>query len=83
MAITIEEKRKQFTQFLIKELNGVDNVKEFSQILRDLNICDLRNDKHFEEATKDGAYLMMTLISYNQFGFLSKLKEIKTKITGE
>ena len=78
--LTIDNKRKQFTQFLLKELGTAERVKEFSQILRDLDICDLRDDKQFENATKDGAVHIMSLLTYLNFGFLDKLKEIKTKI---
>ena len=81
--LTISDKRKQFTEFLIKELQGVDNVKEFSQMLRDLDICDLRNDEDFEAVTKDGAPNLMTLISWWNFGFLVKQLQIKQNIKGK
>jgi len=78
--LTIAEKRKQFTEFLIKELQSVENVKSFSQSLRDLDLCDLRDDEQFENITKDGAPMLMTLISYWNFGMLNKLKQIKKEI---
>jgi len=80
MSITINEKRKQFTEWLVKELGSPEKVKEFSQMLRDLDICDLRDDTEFENAVKDGAPMMLTLISYYTFGILHKLKQIKQEI---
>ena len=73
----ITAKRKQVTEALLKELQSADNVKRFSQLLRDLDICDLRNDTEFNNITKDGAPYLLTLITYFNFGFLDKLLEIK------
>jgi hypothetical protein len=83
MPITISEKRDQFTKFLIKELGSVNSVKDFSQQLRDAGICDLRNDKDFENVTKDGAPMLMSLLTWYNFGFLNKFIEIKQKIKEE
>jgi hypothetical protein len=74
------EKRKQLTEWLVKELGSPEKVKEFSQLLRELQLCDLRSDKHFNAVTDDGAAVLMTFITWYQFGFLHKLKEIKNKI---
>jgi hypothetical protein len=74
----ITAKRKVVTEALLKELQSVDNVKRFSQMLRDLDICDLRDDTEFENITKDGAPYLLTLITYYTFGMLDKLLEIKT-----
>jgi len=83
MSITLNEKRKQFTQFLLKELGKADKVKEFSQLLRELHICDLRDDEDFDHITKDGAPYLLTLLTHYNFGLLGKLVEIKRKIKGE
>ncbi len=82
MPISIAEKRKQFTKFLIKELGSADSVKEFSQQLRDTDICDLRDDNDFENVTKGGAPMLMSLLTWYNFGFLNKFIEIKQKIKG-
>ena len=81
--MSITSKRDQLTGMLIKELGNASNVKEFSQMLRDLDICDLRNDKDFINATKDGGTLFMTLITWYQLGFMSKMLQIKQQIKGE
>jgi hypothetical protein len=73
----ITAKRKQVTEALLKELQSAENVKRFSQLLRDLGICDLRDDTEFNNITKDGAPHLLTLITYFNFGFLDKLLEIK------
>ena len=75
--MSITSKRDQLTGMLIKELGNASNVKEFSQMLRDLDICDLRDDTEFNNITKDGAPYLLTLITYFNFGFLNKLLEIK------
>jgi len=72
--------RKQFTEHLIKELDGPTNVKRFSQLLRDTDICDLREDKDFDRITRDGAPMLLTLITYFNFGMLDKIAEIKRTI---
>jgi hypothetical protein len=80
MAITIAEKRQQLTDWLIKELGTPDRVKAFSQELRDSGLCDLRNDKQFEIITANGSPMLMTALSWYNFGFLNKFIEIKNKI---
>ena len=70
-------RRKALTQYLIKEL-GKSGTKEFSQLLRDLDICDLRIDEQLDRVTQDG--LIDTLVVLYKFGTLSKLYHVKKEI---
>ena len=72
--------REQFTEHLLKELQTPNNVKRFSQLLRDTDICDLRDDNDFDAITKDGAPMLLTLLTYFNFGMLDKIAEIKRTI---
>ena len=75
-----KDDREHLVSFLIKELNGSANVKLFSQTLRELDLCDLQDDKHLEQVTKDGGAILATLVSWQQLGLLGKLSEIKKRI---
>ncbi len=70
-------RRKALTDYLVKEL-GKSNTKEFSSLLRDLNICDLRDDTELEKVTHHG--LIDTLVVLYKFGTLSKLYQVKKEI---
>lgn len=72
-----DSKQQQLASFLLSHLKSPHKVKQFSQLLRDLSICDLRNENELENvASSEGAYLF-TLLTYYEFGLLSKLAEIK------
>ncbi len=72
------KRRKHLTDWLLKELGSADKVREFSSSLRLLNILDLRDDDDLEAVTTNG--LIDTLVVLYQFGTISKLVEIKTKV---
>jgi hypothetical protein len=74
---SITNKRKQVEKVLLRELQTADNVKRFSQTLRELEICDLRDDTEFLNISKDGAPYLLTLLTYSFAGILDKLLEIK------
>ena len=79
-AISVKEAAKShLIGFLIRELGGADNVKEFSNLLRELGICDLKKDSHLELAAADGGALLSTLVSWYQLGLLPKIAELKAK----
>jgi hypothetical protein len=68
---------------LLEELGSSSQVKDFSESLRQLDICDLSDDTQFEKAVaNEGAYIF-TLLTHYQFGFIPKLLEIKQKIKGD
>ena len=69
--------------FLIRELGGQENVKEFSDNLRYLDLCNLQDEEHLTRVTENGGALLQTLVSWNQLGFISKLVDIKKGINNE
>ncbi len=81
--MTSAQKKDQVVAFLVKELNGASNVKGFADIYRELNICDLANDKHIERVTDNGGALLATLVSWYTLGLTQKLLEVKNKIQGK
>jgi len=76
----IKSKRQHLTGFLISELGGVENVKDFSNQLRFLGLCDLKDDQEFLRVTGNGGELLGTLVSWYQLGFVSKMVYLKEKI---
>ena len=70
-------KRDALVKHLVKTL-GKHNVKEFSETLKSLDICDLTLDHDLEKVTTDG--LIDSLVVLYQFGSLSKLLSIKKEI---
>jgi len=79
----MQSRRDHLVKFLVKELNGVENVKRFSTLLKELNLCDLTDDDDFNSVTANGGVLLQTLVSWFSLGFLDKLIEIKKLIKGE
>ena len=78
-----DAQKSHLVGFLVTELKGNENVKEFSNNLRYLDLCDLRDDKHLKRVSENGGALLQTLVSWNQLGFISKLVEIKKGINNE
>ena len=76
-------KQQQLASFLLSHLKSPHKVRQFSQLLRDLSICDLRSEHDVENvASNEGAYLF-TLLTYYEFGLLAKLAEIKGVVQAE
>lgn len=76
MSIT---KRKQLTEFLIKELKSKELVKDFSETLRQLGLLDLKKDEDLECLGLDSGVYLLTLLTFYQFGILRKLADIKQR----
>ena len=73
--------KKAFVKHLRTELQSDKNVKEFSNLLRLLSICDLRDDDQLKAVATTGA--IDTLIALYMMGVLSKLHSVKEVIKGE
>jgi len=78
-----DKQKSHLIGFLVTELKGGENVKDFSESLRTLDLCDLRNDKHLDKVAENGGALLQTLVSWYQLGFISKLIDIKKGINDE
>jgi len=78
--MTTQEKRQILVKELLRHLGSKEKVKAFSENLRTLNIVDLRDDEQFEKAAKHEFTFMASLITYQQFGLLDKLVEIRKLI---
>jgi len=81
--MTLQEKRKLVSKTLVDELGSKDKAREFVQILAKLDIANVKNDKEFEGLIQDEGSLLFTLITYQNFGLLDKLSQIKAKIKGD
>jgi len=78
----MNELRKAVVKHLKKELGSDRNVKEFSSLLRNLQICDLREDEDLKAVATTGA--IDTLVALYMMGVLSKLNQVKEIIkTGD
>ncbi len=75
----IDERRKALIKHLVSEL-GKSSVKDFSDSLRLLDVCNLQEEEDIEKVTQDG--LIDTLVVLYKFGTLSKLVQIKKEIKG-
>jgi len=75
----INKRREALVDYLVKEL-GVHHIKDFSDSLRELDICDLKDDDDLVKVTSDG--LIDTLIVLYKFGTISKLLQVKKEIKG-
>jgi len=74
---TINKRREAVVDYLVKEL-GVHHVRDFSEALRLLDICDLKDDTDLVTVTEGG--LIDTLLVLYKFGTLTKVIEVKSKI---
>ncbi len=74
---TMSKRREALVDYLTKEL-GIHHVRDFSESLRILGICDLLDDQDLEIVTSTG--LIDTLVVLFKFGTLSKLIETKSAI---
>ncbi len=77
---TTTNKKEQLVAFLIKELGSAEAVKTFAHDLRALKIADLSNIYDIEKLTEDESVRLFSLVTYHQFGILSKLTELQKHI---
>ena len=73
MSIT-NKRREALVDYLTKEL-GISHVRDFSESMRKLNICDLLDDKDLIRVTETGA-IDSLVVSY-RMGVVSKLIEVQ------
>ena len=76
MSIT-NKRREALVDYLVKEM-GIHHVRDFSEALRILGICDLKDDQDLEIVTSHG--MIDTLVVLFRLGTLSKLIEVKSHI---
>jgi len=76
-----KEHKEQIISTLKRELGSASAVKDFSNTLRSLNLCDLKDDVQLEKAAISGA--LSTFETYYQLGILPKLIEIAKLIKEE
>lgn len=74
---TTDKLRDALTKYLVDDM-GANNTKEFSEVLRQLDVCDLRNDADLKAVTGNG--LIDTLLVLYKFGTLTKLLDVKKQI---
>ena len=74
---TINKRREVLVEYLVKEL-GIHHVRDFSECLKELDICNLTDDKDLVKVTSEG--LIDTLVVLYKFGTLTKLLEVKKEI---
>ncbi len=70
-----EEHKKQIISTLKRELGSNEEVSKFSSSLRELNLCDLRDDAQLEIVANDGS--LMVFLTHYSLGIIPKLLEIK------
>ena len=70
-------KREALVKYLVAQL-GKNNVKDFSETLKYLDICNLTLDSDLNKVTTEG--YIDTLIVLYKFGTLSKVAEVKKHI---
>jgi len=75
---TINKRREALVAYLVKEM-GVHHVRDFSEALRILDICDLKDDQDLEIVTSHG--MIDTLVVLFRLGTLSKIIEVKSQIS--
>lgn len=74
---TINKLREALVDYLTKEI-GIQHIREFSESLRILDICDLKDDDDLKKVTSNG--LIDTLVVLFKFGTLTKLVQIKKEM---
>ena len=73
----INKRREALIEYLVKEL-GIHHVRDFSEALKELDICDLTDDIDLVKVTETG--LIDTLVVLFKFGTLTKLIQVKKEI---
>jgi len=73
-------KRSHLISFLTKELGSIEKVKNFSNTLKELSLCDLTVDKELERVTENGGAVLAVLITWFNLGLLDKLVDTKKLI---
>ncbi len=71
-------RQQALVKHLLNELGSKSNVKEFSDSLRYLDICDLQSEEELDRVTGNG--YIDTLVVLYQFGTLTKLVQVKKSI---
>lgn len=74
---SLQNKRSHLVSFLVRELGGTDKVREFSSMLKQLDLCDLTVDSDLLKATENGGAILQTFVTWYMLGLLPKLVEIK------
>lgn len=77
---TTNKLREALVDYLVKEM-GVHHVRDFSESLRQLDICDLKDDEDLKKVTSEG--LIDTLVVLYRFGTLTKLLDVKKQLKGK
>ncbi len=75
---TTNKRREALVDYLTKEL-GIHHVRDFSESLRILGVCDLLDDQDLEIVTSHG--MIDTLVVLFRLGTLSKIIEVKSLIS--
>ena len=71
-------KLEALSHFLLKEFdNKPESVKRFASNLRTLEIINLSDIRMVSRIDEDGGARLLTLVSWEQFGILDKLVNIK------
>ena len=73
----INKRREELIKYLTSQL-GINHIRDFSEALKTLEICDLTDDIDLVTVTSTG--LIDTLIVLYQFGTLTKVIEVKSAI---
>jgi hypothetical protein len=73
------EAKKALLKVLVSELGSKEKVKEFSELLRLFDFYDLSNESDVKLLNGKGE-LLIELVSWFQFGILSRMGEVKNKL---
>ena len=80
---TTSSHKDKLLKLLKQQLGSNEHIKQFSNELKLLGICDLSQSKVQEYITsQEGAVYLFTLVTHYNFGLLNKLVEIQDKIKG-
>ena len=74
---TINKRREALVDYPVKEI-GIAHVKDFSESLRILGVCDLLDDEELTKVTTHG--LIDVLVVLYKFGTINKLIEVRKEI---
>lgn len=73
------EAKKALAKALESELGSKDKVKEFASLIKELGFYDLSSEENVVKLSGRGE-LLIELISYYQFGILSRMADVKNKL---
>jgi len=74
----ITQRRKALISYMKSEGLEDEDIKSFSSALRELGLCDLRNDEDLVKVTETGAFNSFFVLY--RLGVVPKLLEIKKMI---